>query len=90
MARTVTQSIFAGSTPTFGATWLFLMADGTMWLLNPTNGNWTQAPGLPGSRIPTNIAYVMGCAYACASDGTIWSGVIQPAFVWAQVASTPP
>lgn len=86
--RVVQQSVYKPSTPEFQACWLFLMSDGTMWLLSATG--WTQAPVLPGSRVVSNINYLPQAAFACATDGTIWSGVVGPGFAWAQVATTPP
>lgn len=90
MARVVSQSFLKPWSPEWPESWVFLMTDGTMWLLNPVTGVWTQAPALPAARVPSNLNYRQGCAYACATDGTIWSGVVQAGFSWQQVAVTPP
>jgi hypothetical protein len=74
----------------FPASWLFLMADGTMWIMNQATGTWTQAPVLPGSRVASSINYNQGAAYAAATDGTIWSGVVGAGFSWQQCGQTPP
>jgi hypothetical protein len=67
------------------------MQDGTMWILSlTTSPTWTQAPPLPGARVVTNIDYNLGTVYACASDGSIFSGVVQAGFSWQLVATTPP
>jgi hypothetical protein len=89
MARIISQSVYKAATPEWPESWLFRMADGTMWLLNPATGVWNQAPPLPGSRVVSNIDYQRGCAFACATDGTIFSGVIQAGFAWQLVAQTP-
>jgi hypothetical protein len=90
MARIVSQSVRKPFTPEYPDSWLFLMTDGTMWILNLTTGNYLQAPALPGSRVVSNINYRLEQAYACATDGTIWSGVVGAGFAWQQCAVTPP
>lgn len=91
MARVVSQSVLKPATPEYPESWLFLMTDGTMWVLNLITGAYVQAPALAGARVASNINYRQGCAYVCATDGTIWSGVVGAAvFAWQQVGATPP
>lgn len=100
MARIVAQSIFKPASPEWGNAVLFRMQDGTMWIYTfaapnapgspPNSPGWAQAPALPGSRIVSNIDYNLGIAYACATDGTIFSGIVQAGFAWQIIANTPP
>ncbi len=55
----------------------------------PNVAGWAQAPALPGSRIVSNIDYNLGVVYACCTDGSIWSGVVQAGFTWQLFGNTP-
>ena len=90
MARIVAQSIFKPATPEWGNAVLFRMQDATLWILTlSTTPSWIQAPAIAGGRVVSNIDYNLGAVYACCTDGSIWSGVVQAGFTWQQIAQTP-